>query len=442
MFCSCSADYFQKEPNMQVCPICLGLPGALPVPNRKAIEWTIKLGLALGCKINLKSKFDRKNYFYPDLPKGYQISQYDEPFAIHGSLKVKVQSEKFKVLDEKIIRINRVHLEEDTAKLTHGVTDEGDATLIDFNRSSVPLVEIVTEPDFHGIEQVKEYLKELQKIVRYLGISDADMEKGTMRCEPSISLSTDPNKLASYRVEIKNINSFKFAERAIEYEIKRQTELLNSGVVPEQETRGYDENKGVTILQRSKENAEDYRYFPEPDIPPFIFTEEFVENLRKDIPELPAEKRKRYIEKFGLNEAEAMILTENKEIAEKFETILVESTRFAEDFTKQGKNYAKEVAKLIVNKKIDMLAVVNGLKPFTTILNEIFENLSPVKSSISDEEIESTIKKVLDSNAKPVADYKSGKTQVLGFLTGLCMKELKGKCDVKTVQEAITKILV
>lgn len=418
MFCSCAADYFGKEPNTQTCPVCLGLPGALPVPNQKAIEWTILLGLALECKVNLKSKFDRKNYFYPDLPKGYQISQYDQPFCVNGKLND--------------IRINRVHLEEDTGKLTHAVTTDGEMTLIDFNRCGVPLVEIVTEPDFHDLSKVKEYLKELQRIVRYLGISDADMEKGTMRVEPSISLSRDPNKLASYRVEIKNINSFKFAQRAIVYEIKRQTELLDKSMEPEQETRGYDENKGMTILQRSKENAEDYRYFPEPDIPPFVFSEEFVDKLRKELPELPFEKRERYAKKYGLSDYESQILTEEIKIAQKYEAILMDAVRYSE-FLPEGKNLSKEVAKLIINKKID----INSF----ALEDDLVRALKPVMSSVSIDEIEKTIKSILSQNEKAVADYKAGKKQVLGFLTGLCMKELKGKVDVKKVQEIIMKLL-
>lgn len=429
MFCSCSADYFGKEPNTRVCPVCLGLPGALPVPNKKAIEWTILLGLALNCKINLKSKFDRKNYFYPDLPKGYQISQYDEPFCYDGNLTG--------------IRIERVHLEEDTGKLTHGVTDEGNVTLIDFNRSGVPLIEIVTKPDFHDISKVKEYLKELQRIVRYLGISDADMEKGTMRCEPSISLSREANKLANYRVEVKNINSFKFAERAIEYEIKRQSEMLDKNINPEQETRGYDENKEITILQRSKENAEDYRYFPEPDIPPFVFEQEFVENIKKQLPELPEEKRMRYMKKYGLNQSETIILTDSREIAEKYEAILANMVQYYPTLTKTNKaeEIPGKIAKLIVNKKIDINLLVTGQCPVTTMVSTIISMLTPVQSSVSNDEIEKIIKSALLSNEKAVSDYRAGKVQVLGFLTGVCMKELKGKCDVKKVQEIIKKII-
>ena len=290
MFCQCEADYFGKEPNTNTCPVCLGLPGALPVPNRKAVERTILIGKALDCKINKISKFDRKHYFYPDLPKGYQISQYDEPIAVKGKLSIfnnqySNQSQNSNSEFDKNFRITRVHLEEDTGKLLHVGSD----TLVDFNRSGVPLVEIVTEPDFDNSDDVKVFLEELQTIIRYLGVSDADMEKGTMRIEPNVSLIKlnllqlknvkrvpgNPKgsvKLPKYKVEVKNINSFRFVKDAIDYELERQIALLEKGITPKQETRGYDPDKKITFGQRSKEEAHDYRYFPEPDIPPMTFS--------------------------------------------------------------------------------------------------------------------------------------------------------------------------
>ena len=310
MFCQCSGDYFGKSPNSQVCPVCLGLPGALPVPNKKAVEWTILLGKALNCQINSLSKFDRKHYFYPDLPKGYQISQYDEPLAKQGKFSKK-----------KAVRINRVHLEEDTGKLIH----QGNDTLIDFNRSGVPLVEIVTEPDFDNVDDVIRFLQELQVIIRYLDVSDADMEKGTMRLEPNISIKhlacniKQDNKLPNYKVEIKNINSFRFVKQAIEYEIKRQTALLENNKTPKQETRGFDEKMQITFPQRSKEEAHDYRYFPEPDIPPLHFSDEYLNKIFKEIPELPAEKVKRYIKQYQLKEEDAFRITRNNKLAQFYE---------------------------------------------------------------------------------------------------------------------------
>ena len=331
MFCGCPADQFGKEPNTQLCPICLGLPGALPVPNKKAVEWTILLGLALGCTVNEESKFDRKHYFYPDLPKGYQISQYDQPLAINGSLELKTQNSKLKT-----IRIHRVHLEEDTGKLMHATVDGQRVSLVDFNRSGVPLVEIVTEPDFRSVEEVDVFAKKLQQIVRYLGISGADMEKGSMRIEPSVSIRKsqipnpksqtiskskipNKNKLPAYRVEIKNINSFKFARNAITYEIERQTELLERGEMPTQQTRGFMESKGVTIAQREIEEAHDYRYFPEPDIPPMRFAQSQISNFKSQIGELPDTKRTRFMQEYGLSEYDAGLLVESRKRSDYFE---------------------------------------------------------------------------------------------------------------------------
>ena len=315
MFCACSSDYFGQKPNTHTCPVCLGLPGALPVPNKKAIDWCIMIGLALNCDIPLFSKFDRKNYFYPDLPKGYQISQYDKPFAVNGhvilsgtkDLKDSSHAQNDK---PKRIGITRVHMEEDTAKLTHLSQNskseirnpkEKKYSLIDFNRSGVPLVEIVTEPDFETAEEVKEYLKKLQQIVRYLEVSNADMERGDMRLEPNISLARSEEHVAGsqnvsghpppatrhlppYKVEVKNINSFNFVSRAIDFEIRRQAEILDNGETPKQETRGFVEASSSTVSQRSKEDAADYRYFPDPDIPPIRWQESQISNLKSQMP--------------------------------------------------------------------------------------------------------------------------------------------------------------
>ena len=332
MFCGCNAFHFNVEPNSHCCPVCLALPGALPVPNKKAIDWTIMLGLTLKCNIPEESKFDRKNYFYPDLPKGYQISQYDQPLCAQGKMILK---------DGKEIRIRRVHLEEDTAKLIHSQ----DATLIDFNRSGVPLLEVVTEPDFENVFQVDEFLKKLQLIVRYLGISAADMEKGSMRLEPNISVRKEDEKgLPSYKVEVKNINSFKFARKAIEYEISRQQQMLEKGETPTQQTMGWNEIKSITILQREKEEANDYRYFPEPDIPPMSFTKKEIEKIKNQIPELPDEKTKRFLKEYELSDYNAQILIESKELAQYFE-----------EAVKISRNLSPiQIANWIINKKIDI----------------------------------------------------------------------------------------
>ena len=327
MFCQCSADYFGAQPNIHVCPVCMGLPGALPVPNKTAIEWMQRIGKALGCTLPNHSKFDRKHYSYPDLPKGYQISQYDEPFAVKGEVSLKTPYLKGGL---KKFRITRVHMEEDTAKLIH----EGNCSLVDFNRSSVPLVEIVTEPDFTDADDVKAFLEELQVIVRYLGVSDADMEKGSMRLEPNISVRVESQKsiksespeikfkLPSYKVEVKNINSFRFVKAAIEYEVKRQIELLEKGETPKQETRGYDDVKGGTYSQRSKEEAQDYRYFPEPDIPPFHFSDEYILAVEKSLPELPSIRCAHFVKEYGVKEIDAFILTRDKKTADYFESIV------------------------------------------------------------------------------------------------------------------------
>lgn len=402
MFCGCPADHFGKPPNTGTCPVCLGLPGALPVPNKKAIEWTILLGLALGGDIAEFSKFDRKHYFYPDLPKGYQISQYDQPLCTGGKISTSFGD----------VRIRRVHLEEDTGKLQHATVDGKRVTLVDFNRSGVPLVEIVTEPDIHSSEQAKEFLKKLHQIVRYLGISDADMEKGSMRLEPNISIrKTGETELPSYKVEVKNINSFRFAALAIDFEVARHQVVLESGNVPVQETRGWDEGKNGTVSQRVKEEAADYRYFPEPDIPPLRFTKEQIAQIAKSIPELPEMKFARFVETFALPPADASILTESRALSEFYEEAVRVLGETKEQLT------PKDLANWLINKKIDIEKELPA---------QVVESLVIAKKvvAMSDEDIYKVIDAVLAANTKAVADFKAGKEPVIMFLMGQCRSQL------------------
>ena len=432
MFCQCSASYFGKSANTQVCPVCLGMPGALPVANKKAIEWTILIGKALNCQINSFSKFDRKHYFYPDLPKGYQISQYDEPIASNGWVKIAYKDQAKNALTKKIFRIRRVHLEEDTGKLIHSKN----GTLIDFNRSGVPLVEIVTEPDFDNSDDVKRFLEELQVIIRYLGVSDADMEKGTMRMEPNISLkyqisNIKNQKLPNYKVEVKNINSFRFVKQAIDYEIKRQIEILKEGKTPLQETRGFDENKGITYSQRIKEEASDYRYFPEPDIPPLVFTKEYLDSIK--VPELPWQKVERYVSLLGIRYEEAFILTRDKNLADYFEKINTKFKTQIANLNLKIQNPSQLIANYIVNKKISYQL------PPDEFINKLIENLKP--KEVDKNLLEEIINKVLKENQKAVLDYKKGKVNAIMFLVGQVIREMKGKVEARIVREEIERII-
>lgn len=415
MFCGCSADYFGKPPNTHTCPVCLGLPGALPVPNKTAIDWCIMIGMALNCKIANISKFDRKNYFYPDLAKGYQISQYDEPFCEKGFIELS---------NGKIVGITRVHMEEDTGKLTH----QGESTLIDFNRSGVPLVEIVTEPDFENSKEVVEYLKKLQQIVRFLDVSNADMEEGNMRLEPNISLQKiGETTLPKFKVEVKNINSFRFVEKAIEYEFKRQSEILDSGKTPVQETRGWDEDRQKTVSQRIKEEANDYRYFPEPDIPPLRFTQVQISKLRSQMPELPNLKLSRFIKEYNLSKYDTEILIREKKMSSYFE-----------EAVKVGRLHGinpKQIANEIINRKTD----IENILP-AELIKKIVSARQTV--SISDQALEKIISSVIKSNTKAVDDYKKGKVNAIMFLIGQVMREAKQKLDTKIIKDKLEQKLI
>ncbi len=433
MFCQCSANYFGLDPNTNTCPVCLGMPGALPVPNHQAVEWTVKIGQALNCSINRHTKFDRKHYYYPDLPKGYQISQYDEPIAVDGHLDITLKGND-NTLKEKRFNITRVHLEEDTGKLTHA----GEDTLVDFNRSSVPLVEIVTEPDFENADDVKVFLEELHTIIRTLDVSDADMEKGSMRMEPNISLSVYEKKeermknLPKYKVEVKNINSFNFAKKAIEYELKRQAEILDKGETPTQETRGYNEDKGITYSQRSKEEAQDYRYFPEPDIPPMEFTDEFIEKVKTTLPLLPAQRVKRYLNDYQLRYDDAFILTRDADLSDYYEG-LIEILSDEKQLELKKQTIEQALANVIVNKRIPTtLSKEEFAKKFISMFRQV---------EVDESQLQAALEKAIQENPKAVSDYKSGKTNAVMALVGTVMREMRGQADAMDVRKRLEKQL-
>lgn len=416
MFCGCPQDHFGKIPNTQVCPVCLGLPGALPFANGAAIEKTIILGLALGAEISKMSKFYRKNYFYPDLPKGFQTSQLDNPFCIGGTLNGFV--------------INHIHLEEDAGKLVHQTIDGKKHSLVDFNRSGCALIELVTEPVFHDLKNVTDFVKELQLVARYLNVSGADMEKGSMRLEANVSVATEEQikngELPNYKVELKNINSFKFLEKAVNAEIVRQTKALEDGQKLVQETRGYDEIKQTTFSQRTKADAHDYRYFPEADLPPVTIGELKVSSLKSSLPELPEAKRLRFQKEYGLSKDFTDILVSDLARANYFETAVS---------LMQGQSLkAVVVADFMINKKLD-----EKYPEPAGMVKKIVELSSPTFASVGS--VESAVKSVLTENEKAVKDYQNGNGNVVGFLIGMTQKKLQGKGNPKLVSETIIKQL-
>ncbi|MFZ1720965.1 MAG: Asp-tRNA(Asn)/Glu-tRNA(Gln) amidotransferase subunit GatB [Microgenomates group bacterium] len=418
MFCGCTNNPFHAEqPNSHTCPVCLGMPGGLPVPNKKAIEQTIKLGLAVGSSINQFSKFDRKNYFYPDLAKGYQISQYDIPFCEGG------------VIDctEGKVRITRIHLEEDTGKLLHDTVDGKRVTLVDFNRSGVPLIEIVSEPDITTPLQAKEYAKSLRELLKYLNLADCDMEQGGMRLEANISLiesDAPPGALPNYKVEVKNINSFRFMEQAILYEMNRQEKILESGATPVQETRGWDSVKNCTYAQRAKEDAADYRYFPDPDIPPIEITDAHLESLKKQLPQLPHELRTEWESKFSIPQKTAKLLSSDA----------LSSSHIAEVFEVAMQSNCKplDVANAIVNKKIPYSQGMSA--------QEIVDNYKNISKTddVSTDELTEIIAKIVSENPDAVAKFKNGETKVIGFFMGQVARASDKKLDPIQVQSVLT----
>ena len=458
-FCSCPADVFDLPPNTAICPVCTGQPGALPVPSEEMIRYAVKAALALNCRINLYSRFDRKNYFYPDLPKGYQISQYFYPIATGGYLEIDGDEGRKKV------RIRRLHIEEDAGKLMH----EGDSitkatyTLVDMNRCGVPLIEIVTEPDISSPREARVFMEKLRSIVRYIGVSSGDMEKGALRCDANISVVDTQTGRQSNRVEVKNINSFKFVERALEYEFNRIVEALERGEDVERETRGWDMSTKTTVSMRGKEEESDYRYFPEPDIPPIVLTEEYVENVKKEIPELPDEKALRFVREYGLPEYDARVLTASRELADFYEEcvrvvgrpkelsnwIMTEVLRELNERnleitqTKLTPQHFADLFKLMDEGKI-------SIKIAKDIFPEVFETGKMPSQivqekgleQISDEGlIEEIVRKAMVENPDAVQQYRDGKKKVIGFFVGYVMKETKGKANPELVNKIAQKLL-
>lgn len=419
MFCSCSADHFHRPANTNLCPTCLGLPGALPVPNQKAIEMTALMALAVGAKINRRFLFERKNYFYPDLPKGYQISQHILPIGEGGAVPILLEGEYVAVA------LHDIHLEEDTAKLEH----HGNEVWIDFNRSGVPLVEVVTQPVLHSAAAAKAYVKRIQQLVRWLGISNADMEKGSMRLEANISLAPQPGdgkkiKLPNYRVEVKNLNSFRFVEKAINYEIERQKRVWQSGQQPVQETRGFDPQRGVTFSQRRKEVAKDYRYFPDPDIPPLELTSTVIEKLKKQLPRLPWEEEKMWQEKYGFDWQLSQTLVANAE-ARHFWQMLVPRIK--------NRDQAQKIAKLIVNKPDRW----QGKKPA-----QFWQEWQKEQSErLGGAQLAAIVAQVIEQETKAVADYRRGKVNVIGYLLGQVQRLTQGKADPQEARQLLEQKL-
>ena len=473
MFCSCLNDPDEKRPNVNICPVCLGHPGTLPVTNQKVVKKVIKTGLALNCQISKYLKFDRKNYFYPDLPKGYQISQLYHPLCRGGFLKIdNSKGEQGHYEARKKIRIREIHLEEDVGKLIH--PKGADYSLVDFNRAGIPLMELVTEPEISSAEQARKFAEELQLILKFLKVSDADMEKGQMRIEANISL-TETKKLGT-KVEIKNLNSFKILEKAINYEIKRQTNILKKGGKVVQETRGWDEKKEITFSQRSKEEAHDYRYFPEPDLPTLKL--ENVDRIKAEILELPQQKRERFKKEYKLPISDINILINNELLANFFENVCSEipQTEYVvnkkelvlQKLYKLTVNYLiTEIQKLLYQEKKqfnDLKITAENFAEFIVLvykgiisssgaqvlLKEMFKTgadpthiikLKNLAQITNEGEIEKIIQKAISKNPKAIEDYKKGKQNALQFIIGQIMAQSKGKASPQIVQKVLIRLL-
>ena len=454
IFCGCETK-FGEDANTRTCPVCIGMPGVLPVLNRKVVEYAVKTGLATNCTISPYSRFARKNYFYPDLPKGYQISQYELPICEHGYVEIVVEGKV------KRIGITRIHLEEDAGKNLH--TSEAGASLVDLNRAGTPLMEIVSEPDIRTAEEASEYLQKLRAILRYIEVSDADMEKGNFRCDANVSIRPVGAHDFGTRAEIKNVNSFKFVQKAIEYEIKRQAQVLDEGGRVVQETRLFDSNKGVTFSMRSKEEAHDYRYFPEPDLVPVVVSKDMIEDIRKTITELPDAKRERFARTYGLPEYDADMLTQSRAMALYYEEAVKLSGQ-----PKAVSNWMMgELMRLLntENKEIEASPIkpdrlagmikmieagVISIKIAKTVFEEMYTSGKNAETIVGEQglvqvsdtgAIEKVIDEVIKANPGQHADYKSGKEKLFGYFVGQVMKASKGKANPDMVNQLLKKKL-
>jgi aspartyl-tRNA(Asn)/glutamyl-tRNA(Gln) amidotransferase subunit B len=454
IFCGCST-VFGSEPNSQTCPVCLGMPGALPVLNKKVVEFAIKAGLSTNCSITPRSIFARKNYFYPDLPKGYQISQFEDPICQHGWLDIQVEGQ-----DQKRIGITRIHMEEDAGKLVHGdVPGLEDGSGVDLNRACTPLLEVVSEPDLRSSDEAVAYLKQVHQIVTWLGICDGNMEEGSFRCDANVSVMPLGSDTFGTRAEIKNVNSFRFVKQAIEYEILRQIDLIEDGGTVVQETRLFDPNSGTTRSMRSKEEAQDYRYFPDPDLVPLVIDEGWVERTRAELPELPDQKRQRFRDTFGLSAYDADVLTASRELAEYFEACVVlhpnaksVSNWIMGEITRGLNDSVTTIDSCPVTPRllVGLLVLIEGGTISGKIAKTVFDEMwrsGKEPAFIVQEQglvqvsdsgaIEAIIDEILTREAGQVLEYRSGKDKLFGFFVGQVMKASKGKANPTVVNELL-----
>ncbi len=458
LFCACPTVFGQK-PNTQVCPICLGMPGVLPVINEKAISYGVQMALAIGCKINARSIFARKNYFYPDLPKGYQISQFDEPFSEHGEINIETKGR-----GKRTIGVTRVHMEDDAGKLQHGESPEDlNSSFVDLNRTGMPLIEIVSEPDMRSADEAVAYFKAMRDIILYLGICDGNMQEGSLRCDANVSIRPVGQEKLGTKAELKNMNSFKFIKDAINFEVARQTDLIESGGAVIQETRLFDPASGVTRPMRTKEEAHDYRYFPEPDLLPLLIPDEMVEKLRTELPELPQAKRDRFITDYKLPAYDAGVLTASQDLAAYYEDSVklfddpkTVSNWIMGELLRLLKESSKDLSDSLVTpeKLAELLALIKDGKISGKIAKEVFEEIftsgkdasAIVKakgiSQISDAgELEAIINKIVADNQDSVERYRTGKTKLMGFFVGETMKATKGRANPGLVSKMLKEKL-